>query len=52
MIEKIKSKMFPCSEKMKVAMEENIKATQRLIDACRVDHKFPELKDGKIVSPR
>ncbi len=54
MMEKLKNRIFPCSEKMKLAIDDNLKATQRLIDACqpRVKNSFPELKEGHIVSPR
>lgn len=52
MMEKLKAKIFPCSEKMKTAIDENIKATQRLINACEVKHKFPEMKEGHIANPR
>lgn len=55
MMEKLKAKIFPCSEKMVAAIEENCAATQRLIKACqvkRVPNTFPPLKDGVNVNPR
>lgn len=51
--EKLKTKIFPCSEKIASAIEENSKSTKRLIEACKI-HKaeFPPLKEGHIVNPR
>ena len=51
MLEKLKAKMFPCSEKLNKAIADNCKATSRLNSACMVP-TFPPLKDGHIVNPR
>ncbi len=50
-MEKIKAKIFPCAQKMTEALEENRKATERLVAACRL-RPFPELKEKHIVNPR
>ncbi len=52
MLEKLKAKMFPCTERMNKAIDDNFKATDRLINACRTPAKFPPLKEGHIVNPR
>ncbi len=52
MLENLKAKMFPCTARINQAIEENCKATNRLIDACKIAPKFPPLKEGHIVNPR
>lgn len=52
MLEKLKAKMFPCTEKLNKAISDNCAATSRLISACNAAPKFPPLKEGHIVNPR
>lgn len=52
MMDRLKFKLFPCSEKMAAAIKGNREAVDRLNVACSTHAKFPELKDGHIVNPR
>ncbi len=55
MLEKLKAKMFPCTARINQAIEDNCRATDRLIRACqpkRVPATFPPFKEGVNVNPR
>lgn len=52
MLEKLKARMFPCTEKLNKAIADNCQATSRLISACNSANRFPPIKDGHIVNPR
>lgn len=52
MLEKLKAKMFPCTEIINKAIADNCEATSRLIKACSTNNKFPPIKDRHIVNPR
>ena len=54
MMDGLKQKIFPCTERINQVIAENCLAADRLIEACRPREpsKFPELKKNHIVNPR
>jgi len=44
MLQNVKDKMFPCTKKIIRAIEENIRASERLMQACQPKTQQPKEK--------